>query len=83
LREPKTTVFKSIMSSIVEAVFDTLGLIIPTVVLIKIFLNELCFRKLFWTGHLPSELLKQSMIVYSHLLHMNNCKFVGISENVK
>jgi len=63
-------VSKSIISSIVAAVFDPLGLINQIIVVYKIFLQQLWLHKLDWTGQLTSENLEQWMSVYTHLLHM-------------
>ena len=72
LREPKNSpIIKLIISFIVAAIVDTLGLINPVVVVYKIFPKQLWIRKLYWTGQLPSQSLKQWMGVYTHLLHMN------------
>ena len=57
LREPKISpVSKCIISSIIAAIFDPLGLISPVVVY-KIFLQQLLLDKLDWDEQLPSELL--------------------------
>jgi len=58
LREPKNSpISKRIISSIVAAIFDPLGLISPVVVVCKIFLQQLWLHKLDWDDQLPSELL--------------------------
>ena len=71
LREPKTSpVSKRIISSIVAAIFDPLGLISPVVVY-KIFLQKLWLHKLDWDDQLPAELLKQWMDMYLRLSQVN------------
>ena len=53
LQEPKNfPVSKRIISSIVAAIFDPLGLISPVVVY-KIFLQQLWLHKLDWDNQLP------------------------------
>jgi hypothetical protein len=65
LRELKSSpVSKRIISSIVAAIFDPLGLISPVVVVYKIFMQELWLHKLDWDDQLPSELLNQWMDLY-------------------
>ena len=55
LREPKNSpISKRIISSIVAAIFDPLGLISPVVVY-KIFLQQLWLHKLDWDNQLLSE----------------------------
>jgi hypothetical protein len=65
LREPKNSpITKRIISSIVAAIFDPLGLISPFVVY-KIFLQQLWLHKLYRDDQLPSELLNQWMDVFA------------------
>ena len=73
LREPKNSpVSKRIVSSIVAAIFDPLGLISPVVVVAyKIFLQQLWLHKLDWDDQLPSELLNQWMDMYLCLSQVN------------
>jgi len=70
--EPKNPpVIKSVISSIVAAIFDPLGLIYPGAVVNKIFLKNLLLHKLYCSSQLPSERLKQLMSLYSNLWNMN------------
>ena len=72
LREPKNSpVSKHIISSIIAAIFDPLGLISPVFVVYKIFLQQLWLHKLDWDEQLPSELLNHWMDMYLHLSQMN------------
>ena len=72
LREPKNPpVSKRIISNIVAAIFDPLGLISPVVVVYKIFLQQLWLHKLDWDDQLPSELLNQWIGMYLHLSQVN------------
>jgi len=65
LRKPKDPpVRKHIISSIVAAIFDPLGLISPVVVVYKIFLQQLWLHKLHWDDQLPSELLNHWKDIY-------------------
>jgi hypothetical protein len=58
LRQPNNSpVSKRIISPIVAAVFDSLGLISPIVFVYKIFLQQLWLHRLHWDDQLPSELL--------------------------
>ena len=71
MREPKNSpVSKRIVSSIVAAIFDPLGLISPVVVY-KIFLQQLWLHRLDWDDQLPSELLNQWMDMYLRLSQVN------------
>jgi len=71
LQEPKNSpVSKRIISFIVAAIFDPLGLISPGVVVYKIFLQQLWLHKLDWGDQLPSELLNQWMDMYLHLFQV-------------
>jgi hypothetical protein len=63
LREPKNSISKRIISSIVAAIFDPLGLISPVVVY-KMFLQQLWVHKIDWDNQLPSELLNQWMDMF-------------------
>jgi hypothetical protein len=73
LRQPKNSpVSKRIVSSIVAAIFDPLGLISPVVVVAyKIFLQQLWLHKLDWDDQLPSELFNQWMDMYLRLSQVN------------
>ena len=72
LRESKNSpVSKHIISSIVAAIFDLLGLISSVVVVYKIFLQQLWLHKLDWDEQLPSELLNQWMDMYLRLSQVN------------
>ena len=65
LRESKNSpVSKRVISSIVGAIFDPLGLISPVVVVYKVFLQQLWLHKLDLDEQLPSELLNQWMDMY-------------------
>jgi len=65
LRKPKNfPVNKRIISSIVAAIFDPLGLISPVVVVYKIFLQQLWLHKLDWDDQLPSEHSNQWIDLY-------------------
>jgi len=71
LRKPKNPpISKHILSSIVAAIFDPLGLISPVVVH-KVFLQQLWLHKLHWDVQLPSELLNQWIDIYLRLSQMN------------
>jgi len=71
LQEPKIPpVSKHIISSIVAAIFDPLGLISPVVVY-KIFLQQLWLHKLDWDDQLPSELLNRWKDIYLRLSQVN------------
>ena len=72
LQEPKTSpISKHIISSIVAAIFDPLGLISSIVVVNKIFLKQLWLHKLDWDDQLSLELLNLWMDVYLHLSQVN------------
>jgi len=72
LGEPKNSpVSKCIISSIIAAIFDPLGLITPVVVVYKIFLQHLWLHKLDWDKQLLSELLNRWMNMYLRLSQMN------------
>ena len=72
LREPKNSpVTKHIISSIVAAVFGSIGLISPVVVVYKIFLQQSWLHKLDWDDQLISELLNQWMDIYLRLSQVN------------
>ena len=72
LQELKSSpVNKRIISSIVAAIFDPLGLISPVVAVYKIFLQQLWLYKLDWGDQLPSELLNRWMDMYLHLSQVN------------
>jgi hypothetical protein len=72
LQEPKNPpVSKHIISSIVAAIFDPLGLISPAVIVYKMFLQQLWLHKLDWDDQLTSELLNQWIDVYLHLSQVN------------
>jgi hypothetical protein len=72
LREPKNSpVSKRIVSYIVAAIFDPLGLISPVVVVYKIFLQQLWLHKLDWDYQLTSELLNPWMDMYLRLSQVN------------
>jgi len=59
LQEPRNTpVSKHIISSVIAAIYDPSG---QTVVVQKIFLQNLWLHKLEWDDQLPSELLKQGI----------------------
>jgi hypothetical protein len=66
-----TPVSKRIISPVNAAIYDPSGLIIPTVVAYKIFLQKLWLHKLEWDDQLPSEFLKQWIDIYEPLSHMN------------
>jgi len=71
LREPKNSpISKRIISSILAAIFDPLGLISLIVVVYKIFLQQLWLHKLDWDDQLPSELLNEWMDMYLRLSQM-------------
>jgi hypothetical protein len=72
LLEPKNShVSKRIISSIIAATFDPLGVISPVVAVYKIFLQQLWLYKLDWGDQLPSELLNRWMDMYLHLSQVN------------
>jgi hypothetical protein len=72
LQQPKSSpVNKRIISSIVAAIFDPLGLISSVVVVYKLFLQQLWLHKLDWDEQLPSELLDQWMDMYLRLSQVN------------
>jgi hypothetical protein len=71
LRESKTpSVSTRIISSVIVAIFDPLGIISPVVVY-KIFLQQLWLHKLDWDDQPPSELLNQWMDMYLCLRQVN------------
>jgi hypothetical protein len=72
LREPRNTpISKRVVSSLIAALFDPLGLISPGIVVQKIFLQQLWIHKLDWDEQLPSALLKQWMDIYEPLSQVN------------
>jgi hypothetical protein len=63
-----------------------LGLLYPDAVVYKILLKYLWLHKLYWSGQLTSERLKQWMreIIFASMKYeRDNCKLLGISERVK
>jgi hypothetical protein len=58
LQEPRNTPVSKHISSVTAAIFDPSGLVSPTVVVYKIFLQHLWLHKLESDDQLPSELLK-------------------------
>jgi hypothetical protein len=64
-------VSKRIISSIVAAIFDPLGLISPVVIVYKIFLQQLWLHKFDWDDQLPSALLNQWIDIYLRLSQVN------------
>jgi len=72
LRETKNSpVSKCIISFIIAAIFDPLGLISPVVVVYKIFLQQLWLHKFDWDKQLPSELLNRWMDMCLRLSQVN------------
>ena len=72
LRESKNSpVSKRVISSLIAAIFYSLGLISPVVVVYKIFLQQLWLHKLDWDEQLPSELFSQWMDMYLRLSQVN------------
>jgi hypothetical protein len=72
LREPRyTLISKHVVSSLIAALFDSLGLISAVIVVHRIFLRQLWMHKLDWDEQLPSALLKQWMDIYEPLSQVN------------
>jgi hypothetical protein len=72
LWEPTNTpISKCVVSSLIAALFDPLGLFSPVTVVHKIFLQQLWMHKLEWDEQLPSALLKQWMDIYEPLSQVN------------
>jgi hypothetical protein len=72
LREPRNTpISKRVVSSLIAALFDPLGLISPGIVVHKIFLQQLWMHKLGWDEQLPSARPKQWMDIYEPLSQVN------------
>jgi len=66
---------KRVISCIVAAIFDSLGLITPVIVEYKLFLRQFWLHKLDWDEQLPSELFNQWMDLYLLLSQVNEIAF--------
>jgi hypothetical protein len=72
LRENKIPPFgKRIISPIVAAIFDPIGLTSPVVFVYKDFLQQFWLHKLDWDDQLPSELLNRWIDIYLFLSHVS------------
>jgi hypothetical protein len=70
-RARNTPISKRVISSLIAALFDPLGLISPVTVVHKIFLQQLWIHKLDWDEQLPSALRKPWMDIYEPLSQVN------------